>query len=81
MNTTIPCCKGLVASGHWQCGAINENGDPFYEVCSNPNKTFWWDHGHPSDAGSKALIELYWSKLGFTHFGRNIGSWIKRHKL
>ena len=81
VNTIAPCCKGSVASRHWECGKTNENGDPYYKVCSNPSKSFWWDHGHPSQVGSQALIDLYWSKLGFTHFGKNIESWIKKNNI
>ncbi|KAG0555459.1 hypothetical protein KC19_12G170600 [Ceratodon purpureus] len=81
VNTTVPCCHGWGELGYWQCGVNNENGDPIYTLCSNPSETFWWDQGHPSDAGAKALIELYWSMIGFTRFGRNIESWIRRYSI
>ncbi|CAL5083596.1 unnamed protein product [Urochloa decumbens] len=49
-----PCCESFDQSGY--CGQ-RENGKPQYNVCSKPDKHFYWDDINPTDAGWKAVME------------------------
>lgn len=50
-----PCCDSLDANGY--CGQVDEDGGVQYSVCSNPEKHFFWDDVHPTQAGWEAVME------------------------
>ncbi|XP_038680366.1 GDSL esterase/lipase At5g03610-like isoform X2 [Tripterygium wilfordii] len=44
-----PCCVGV--SSEYSCGNVDQNGGKKYEVCKNPESSFFWDIIHPSQNG------------------------------
>ncbi|KAJ7289954.1 hypothetical protein O6H91_09G071900 [Diphasiastrum complanatum] len=52
-----PCCQ--IKTGRiTECGLRDENGEPLYEVCSDPENYFFWDGDHPTQAGWSALVAI-----------------------
>ncbi|PUZ74987.1 hypothetical protein GQ55_1G110900 [Panicum hallii var. hallii] len=50
-----PCCESFDPNGY--CGQVDEDGGALYSVCSNPEKHFFWDDVHPTQAGWEAVME------------------------
>ncbi|TKW32142.1 hypothetical protein SEVIR_2G150300v4 [Setaria viridis] len=50
-----PCCESVDPKGY--CGQVDEDGGDQYSVCSNPEKHFFWDDVHPTQAGWEAVME------------------------
>ncbi|CAL5046225.1 unnamed protein product [Urochloa decumbens] len=50
-----PCCNSFDPSGY--CGQVDEDGGAQYTVCSNPEKHFFWDDVHPTQAGWEAVMQ------------------------
>ncbi|XP_062190027.1 GDSL esterase/lipase At5g03610-like [Phragmites australis] len=50
-----PCCESFDESGY--CGQYDEDGNPQFWTCTNPEKYFYWDEWHPTQAGWKAVME------------------------
>ncbi|OAE19696.1 hypothetical protein AXG93_411s1020 [Marchantia polymorpha subsp. ruderalis] len=65
-----PCCTGA-------CGETDETGKHLYEVCDDPNKYLFWDYFHPTQAGWKAVVNLYSRKTrpGFTRISPSLAAW------
>eukprot|EP00250_Pteridium_aquilinum_P003494 c13812_g1_i1 orf=69-1184(-) len=53
-----PCCKGI---GGENCGAVNDNNEPQYTVCSNREQYLFWDNFHLTDVGYNALLSKLFS--------------------
>ncbi|KAI5425522.1 GDSL esterase/lipase At5g03610 [Lathyrus oleraceus] len=51
-NELEPCCVGV--SSNYFCGMVVEKVKK-YTVCENPKSAFFWDLGHPTDAGWRAV--------------------------
>lgn len=47
-----PCCIGINGNS---CGAVSEDGQKMYTVCSHPESAFFWDGSHPTQAGWHAV--------------------------
>eukprot|EP01018_Ginkgo_biloba_P016284 Gb_37563 [translate_table: standard] len=56
-NLFSACCaaKGGVTG----CAEVDARGRPQFEVCEDPNKSFFWDNRHPTEKGWHALMSLY----------------------
>ncbi|KAL3681285.1 hypothetical protein R1sor_024241 [Riccia sorocarpa] len=63
-----PCCVGV-------CGSVDVTGNPLYTVCENPERHFFWDGIHPTEAGWRAVVELY-KRPRFTRFARSLSAWV-----
>ncbi|KAG6550506.1 hypothetical protein Mapa_007980 [Marchantia paleacea] len=65
-----PCCTG-------SCGETDANGNLLYTVCDDPDKHLFWDYFHPTQAGWKAVVDLYSrsTRPGFTRFSPSLAAW------
>ncbi|CAK8544042.1 unnamed protein product [Lathyrus sativus] len=54
-NELEPCCVG--ESSKYFCGMVVNNVKK-YKVCENPKSAFFWDLGHPTDAGWRAVYTM-----------------------
>ncbi|OEL28053.1 GDSL esterase/lipase [Dichanthelium oligosanthes] len=54
-NKLKPCCDSFDPNGY--CGQVDEDGGAQYSVCSDPEKHFFWDDVHPTQAGWEAIME------------------------
>lgn len=52
-NVNSGCCVGV--SQDYSCGNVDENNEPKYTVCENPESTLFWDSVHPSHVGWQAV--------------------------
>ncbi|KAJ7544269.1 hypothetical protein O6H91_09G071700 [Diphasiastrum complanatum] len=52
-----PCCQ-IKPGRITECGLRDENGEPLYEVCSDPENYFFWDGEHLTQAGWIALVAI-----------------------
>ncbi|KAF0890723.1 hypothetical protein E2562_004221 [Oryza meyeriana var. granulata] len=50
-----PCCESFDPNGY--CGQKGDNGEDLYSLCDNPDKYFYWDDVHPTEAGWKAVMK------------------------
>ncbi|KAG0538434.1 hypothetical protein BDA96_03G235900 [Sorghum bicolor] len=50
-----PCCESCDPNGY--CGQVDKDGGAQYSVCSNPEKHFFWDDVHLTQAGWEAVME------------------------
>ncbi|KAK1612583.1 hypothetical protein QYE76_036256 [Lolium multiflorum] len=50
-----PCCVSAYDNGY--CGQRSPSGERLYELCENPDKYFYWDEMHPTNAGWKAVMK------------------------
>jgi phospholipase/lecithinase/hemolysin len=39
------------------CGQRSPSGEHLYDLCENPDKFFYWDEMHPTNAGWKAVMK------------------------
>ncbi|TVU38328.1 hypothetical protein EJB05_11691 [Eragrostis curvula] len=52
----LPCCESNEAGGY--CGQVDSwNGEELFQVCDKPDKYFYWDEYHPTQAGWKAVMD------------------------
>ncbi|KAM0915121.1 hypothetical protein ACQ4PT_011029 [Festuca glaucescens] len=54
-HNLAPCCVSAYNNGY--CGQRNPSGERLYELCENPDKFFYWDEMHPTNAGWKAVMK------------------------
>jgi phospholipase/lecithinase/hemolysin len=50
-----PCCESLDPNGF--CGQKGHDGKDLFSVCNDPEKYFYWDDVHPTEAGWKAVMQ------------------------
>jgi hypothetical protein len=50
-----PCCVRAYDTGY--CGQRSPSGERLYDLCENPDKFFYWDEMHPTNAGWKAVMK------------------------
>ncbi|KAL6597352.1 hypothetical protein ACP70R_046792 [Stipagrostis hirtigluma subsp. patula] len=50
-----PCCDTSDPNDY--CGQLDGRGHALYRLCDNPDKYFYWDYEHPTQAGWKAIME------------------------
>ncbi|KAF7104905.1 hypothetical protein CFC21_105764 [Triticum aestivum] len=50
-----PCCESSYEGGY--CGERSSSGKHLYDLCENPDKSFYWDETHPTHAGWEAVME------------------------
>jgi hypothetical protein len=50
-----PCCVSAYDTGY--CGQRSPSGARLYDLCENPDKFFYWDEMHPTNAGWKAVMK------------------------
>ncbi|KAK9911997.1 hypothetical protein M0R45_035873 [Rubus argutus] len=61
-NPLKPCCVGV--SSEYSCGSVDErSGAAKYTVCSNPERSMFWDKVHPSQNGWRAVYSAIKSSL------------------
>ncbi|KAK4834074.1 hypothetical protein QYF36_016376 [Acer negundo] len=48
-----PCCLGI--RPEFPCGYVDPKGVKKYTICENPESTFFWDFGHPTQAAWHAV--------------------------
>ncbi|XP_062000426.1 GDSL esterase/lipase At5g03610-like isoform X1 [Rosa rugosa] len=61
-NPLMPCCVGV--SSEYSCGSVDEkSGANKYTVCSNPERSFFWDMEHLSQNGWHAVYSAIKSSL------------------
>ena len=48
------CCYSFDPNGY--CGQADEDGGVLYNICSHPEKHFFWDDVHPTHAGWEAVM-------------------------
>jgi phospholipase/lecithinase/hemolysin len=53
----IPCCESFTPAGY--CGQVDRFGLPQYKVCDEPDKYFYFDDWHPTQAGWKAIMDRH----------------------
>jgi phospholipase/lecithinase/hemolysin len=51
-----PCCDAFALDGY--CGQEDAGGRRQYNLCPNPERYFFWDYVHPTQAGWKAVMDL-----------------------
>ncbi|CAM0909290.1 unnamed protein product [Alopecurus aequalis] len=49
-----PCCVSAYDTGY--CGQRSSSGERLYDLCQNPDQSFYWDEMHPTNAGWKAVM-------------------------
>uniref|UniRef100_A0A0E0GFP8 GDSL esterase/lipase n=1 Tax=Oryza nivara TaxID=4536 RepID=A0A0E0GFP8_ORYNI len=52
-----PCCETFTADGH--CGQEDEAGNKQYTVCDDPERHFYWDDVHPTQAAWAAVAQAF----------------------
>uniref|UniRef100_J3N096 SGNH hydrolase-type esterase domain-containing protein n=2 Tax=Oryza brachyantha TaxID=4533 RepID=J3N096_ORYBR len=52
-----PCCETLKADGH--CGQLDDAGNKQYTVCDDPDRHFYWDDVHPTQAAWAAVADAF----------------------
>lgn len=62
------CCTGHCGWHDW-------------EVCPDPSKKVIFDNIHPTQAGWKAIVNLYSSVPGYTYLGPMLNKWKEKHHL
>jgi hypothetical protein len=50
-------------------------------VCADPTKSLVFDFIHPSQAGWKAIVNLYAAITGYTAQGPKLNLWKKKHHI
>lgn len=75
------CCAPVPESPTSNCGDYDAQGNPLYTVCEQPGDYFFWDGVHPTDAGWKALTNLFYSGLNFTDLSPNLLTWLNSLNL
>ncbi|KAJ7551865.1 hypothetical protein O6H91_06G032900 [Diphasiastrum complanatum] len=53
-----PCCTPKRGKTN-TCGEVDKNGEPMFNVCSNPETHLFWDGVHPTQAGWTAVTSIY----------------------
>ncbi|XP_031379714.1 GDSL esterase/lipase At5g03610-like isoform X3 [Punica granatum] len=56
LNPLKPCCVG--SGKGYSCGSTDEKGAKKYEVCKNPELSFFWDTIHPSQSGWESVYSI-----------------------
>ncbi|KAL6839343.1 hypothetical protein ACP4OV_030840 [Aristida adscensionis] len=51
-----PCCDNVDSDGY--CGQEDDNGNPLYTLCDDPDQYFYWDYMYPTQAGWKAVMDF-----------------------
>ncbi|CAN6330285.1 unnamed protein product [Urochloa humidicola] len=54
-NRYSPCCAETSANGY--CGQVDGNGNALYNLCTDPEKYFYWDYVHPTQAAWEAVMD------------------------
>jgi hypothetical protein len=65
------CCTG-------SCGDRNTS---LWTVCADPTKKVIFDSIHPTQAGWKAVVNLYATVSGYTALGPKLDEWKKKHHI
>uniref|UniRef100_A0A0D9XGY4 SGNH hydrolase-type esterase domain-containing protein n=1 Tax=Leersia perrieri TaxID=77586 RepID=A0A0D9XGY4_9ORYZ len=52
-----PCCETFKADGY--CGQEDEGGKKLYTVCDDPERHFYWDDVHPTQAAWAAVADAF----------------------
>ncbi|KAL6871048.1 hypothetical protein ACP4OV_014896 [Aristida adscensionis] len=53
-----PCCDAASSDGYrGYCGQVDSMGRAQYSLCDKPDKYFYWDYTHPTEAGWKAVMD------------------------
>ncbi|KAJ7551731.1 hypothetical protein O6H91_06G026200 [Diphasiastrum complanatum] len=72
-----PCCAPKPGT-NGSCGQADVNGEPLYDVCSNPETHLFWDEGHPSQAGWNALASISFVQENSCHNNfPNLAAWLQ----
>ena len=82
-NALTPCCRGKNSTTLYSfvCGSKDSEGQPLYTLCQNASKAVLFDAIHPTQAGSKALVNIYASVPGYTLEGPKLTTWIERYNV
>ncbi|ERN13089.1 GDSL esterase/lipase At5g03610 [Amborella trichopoda] len=54
VDSLRPCCDGFTVTD--RCGSIDKSGRATYNICSNPETTFFWDSVHPTQSAWAAIV-------------------------
>jgi hypothetical protein len=52
-----------------------------WTVCADPTKKVIFDSIHPTQAGWKAVVNLYATVSGYTALGPKLDEWKKKHHI
>lgn len=51
------CCADNSPTGDGYCGQHDDNGNPLYKLCPDPDNFFYWDYMHPTQAAWGAVMD------------------------
>ncbi|XP_057835451.2 GDSL esterase/lipase At5g03590 [Cryptomeria japonica] len=77
-----PCCA--IDGGVSGCAQVDDRGDALFEMCEDPNNSFFWDNRHPTNKGWHEIMSLYaygntneGKELSFVEGALSLTEWVK----